>query len=199
MYETLINFTKYLGKKVLVGDRELILKTVSLDHLLCMNGQPELIPVTVDECRIIVTGKKEVLERNINPEICVVKTENGYIPATVYFATPTDPKEINIVEAVCSDSGIKPEQLSFRTRAREVVWARQIMMAVRNRLFNYSFAQSAAIYGKDHATAIHSCKTVDNLMLTDKAWRAKYAHTWKTVQNEFPKAGEYFNLNWLNK
>ncbi|MFP3860216.1 MAG: chromosomal replication initiator protein DnaA [Bacteroidales bacterium] len=84
-------------------------------------------------------------------------------------------KEISvdyIQKIVCDYFNINPEQLHSKTRKREIVQARQIAMFFSKSLTKSSLASiGSQIGGKDHATVLHACKTVNNLMDTDKRFK----------------------------
>jgi len=84
-------------------------------------------------------------------------------------------KEISIEyiqKVVCNYYNIGVEQLQSRTRKREIVQARQVAMFFSKSLTKSSLATiGSQIGGKDHATVLHACKTVNNLMETDKRFR----------------------------
>lgn len=81
-------------------------------------------------------------------------------------------KEISITEIqknVGTYFGLTVEAISSKTRKREIVQARQIAMYFCRSLTKSSLASiGAQIGGKDHATVLHACKTVEDLMETDK-------------------------------
>ena len=62
--------------------------------------------------------------------------------------------------------------MKSKTRKREVVQARQIAMYFSKKMTKSSLANIGMhCGGKDHATVLHACKTVDNLSSTDKQFR----------------------------
>jgi len=77
--------------------------------------------------------------------------------------------------------GINPLWLPVKTRKREVVEARQVLMVYRHETLKQSQAAAAAPYGKDHATVIHSQKTVKNLLQTDRCFKEKHETFYKRV------------------
>ena len=88
----------------------------------------------------------------------------------------TDPKsEITvgkIQEAVCRYFGITDEVFLSKTRKREIVQARQIAMYLSRSLTKTSLSSiGAQLGGKDHATVLHACNTVNDLMDTDRSFR----------------------------
>ena len=77
-----------------------------------------------------------------------------------------------IQKVVCSYFNIGVEQLQSKTRKREIVQARQVAMFFSKSLTKSSLATiGTQIGGKDHATVLHACKTVNNLIDTDKRFR----------------------------
>jgi len=84
-------------------------------------------------------------------------------------------KEISVdyIQKVVSDYfNITPDQMHSRTRKREIVQARQVAMYFSKSLTKSSLASiGSQIGGKDHATVLHACKTVNNLIDTDKQFK----------------------------
>lgn len=77
-----------------------------------------------------------------------------------------------IQKVVCDYFNMQVEILKSKTRKREIVQARQIAMFFAKGLTKSSLATiGAQIGGKDHATVLHACKTVNNLIDTDKRFR----------------------------
>lgn len=77
-----------------------------------------------------------------------------------------------IQKVVCDYFNLPIELLKSKTRKREVVQARQIAMYFAKQMTKASLASIGAhCGGKDHATVLHACKTVNNLMETDKRFR----------------------------
>lgn len=74
---------------------------------------------------------------------------------------------------VCEYFNISREVLLSKTRKRQIVQARQIAMFLsRNHISNCSLSTiGAELGGKDHATVLHACTTVSDLMSTDKTFR----------------------------
>lgn len=77
-----------------------------------------------------------------------------------------------IQKVVCDYFDLPIELLKSKTRKREVVQARQIAMYFAKQMTKSSLANIGAhCGGKDHATVLHACKTVNNLIDTDKQFR----------------------------
>jgi len=77
-----------------------------------------------------------------------------------------------IQKVVCDYFNISPESLKSKTRKREIVQARQITMYFAKNYTKNSLAIIGSIVGgKDHATVLHACRTVQNLIETDKKFK----------------------------
>jgi chromosomal replication initiator protein len=77
-----------------------------------------------------------------------------------------------IQKVVCDYFDLPIELLKSKTRKREVVQARQIAMYFAKKMTKSSLANIGAhCGGKDHATVLHACRTVNNLSETDKQFR----------------------------
>ena len=82
-----------------------------------------------------------------------------------------------VQKTVCEYFNITRDDLLSKSRKRQIVQARQIAMYLsRQMISNCSLATiGAEIGGKDHATVLHACNTVTDLMSTDKVFR-KYVN-----------------------
>jgi chromosomal replication initiator protein len=77
-----------------------------------------------------------------------------------------------IQKVVCDYFDMQVETLKSKTRKREVVQARQIAMFFSKKLTKSSLATIGMhCGGKDHATVLHACRTVNNLADTDKSFK----------------------------
>lgn len=77
-----------------------------------------------------------------------------------------------IIQTVCEHFKVTPTAMQSATRKREVVQVRQIAMYLCKHMTNCSLSTiGAQTGGKNHATVLHACKTVTNLMETDRNFR----------------------------
>ena len=77
-----------------------------------------------------------------------------------------------VQKVVCDYFNITRDDLLSKTRKRQIVQARQIAMYMSRNLINCSLSTiGSEIGGKDHATVLHACTTVTDLMSTDKSFR----------------------------
>lgn len=84
------------------------------------------------------------------------------------------PKEItidHIRRTVCEYLDLTPEAFDSPKRTRDIAQARQIAMYLCKKHTKSPLSTiGAAIGGKSHATVLHACKAVTNLMETDKSF-----------------------------
>ncbi len=87
----------------------------------------------------------------------------------------TAPKEITIdyiQQTVCKYFDIPLDTLKSKSRKRETVQARQLAMYFSKQYTKSSLAVIGNKCGnKDHATVLHACKTIKNLVDTDKRFK----------------------------
>ena len=77
-----------------------------------------------------------------------------------------------ISKVVCDYFKLPLNQLQTKTRKREIVQARQLAMYFSKSFTKSSLASIGSQIGnKDHATVLHACKTVSNLIDTDKSFK----------------------------
>lgn len=80
-----------------------------------------------------------------------------------------------IENVICDYFGITPQEIEVKKRDRKVVLPRQLCHHFAS---NYGLGSLSAIgfrFGrKDHATVLHSNRTINNLKETDKVFRAQY-------------------------
>lgn len=87
-----------------------------------------------------------------------------------------------IQKVVCDYFELPIELLKSKTRKRQVVQARQIAMFFAKAMTKSSLSNIGAhCGGKDHATVLHACRTVNNLMDTDKKFKASVMELQKKI------------------
>ncbi|MBE9467627.1 MAG: chromosomal replication initiator protein DnaA [Bacteroidetes bacterium] len=88
-----------------------------------------------------------------------------------------------IEKTVCDYFNMPINLMNSKTRKREIVQARQIAMYFAKSLTKQSLATiGAKIGGKDHATVLHACKTVNNLIDTDKRFQVYISELEKKLE-----------------
>ena len=80
----------------------------------------------------------------------------------------------HIQQVICNHFNMAPEMLQEKTRKREVVQARQLAMYFSKTYTNASLAYIGKQIGKkDHTTVLYACMAVNDLMETDRAFKAQ--------------------------
>jgi len=88
----------------------------------------------------------------------------------------------HIIDVVCNYTSIDKERLNSSERTREVAIARQLAMYLAKQYTKSPLTTiGAAIGGRNHATVLHSCKTISNLIDTDKTFRTQVEEIEKLV------------------
>ncbi len=77
----------------------------------------------------------------------------------------------HIIEIVGTYFEISEKAIKAKTRKREVVQARHLAMYYAKSYSKKSLSTIGSAFGRDHSTVVHACKTVKNLMETDKDFR----------------------------
>jgi len=86
----------------------------------------------------------------------------------------------HIQQIIADYFGLDIESLHSKTRKRNVVQARQLAMFFSKKYTKNSFSTIGSQIGqRDHATVLHACKTVENLIETDRAFK-KYVSDLET-------------------
>jgi len=78
----------------------------------------------------------------------------------------------HIIDVVCNYLNLDHDRFNSTERTREIAQARQIAMYLAKQHTKAPLtAIGTAIGGRNHATVLHSCKAISNLIETDKAFR----------------------------
>ena len=124
---------------------------------------------------ISILAQSSMNKKEITPELAAKVIEK--------FVRNT-PKEItieSIQQNVCSYFSIPLEKLQSKSRKRETVQARQLAMFFSKLYTKSSLATIGSKCGnKDHATVLHACKTIKNLVDTDKRFK-KYVEDLENI------------------
>ncbi|MBQ3190326.1 MAG: chromosomal replication initiator protein DnaA [Bacteroides sp] len=80
----------------------------------------------------------------------------------------------SIISKVCEHYNIDEAAIHTKTRKREIVQVRQIAMFLAKKHTENSASKIGQLIGKrDHATVLHACKTVKDLIEVDKSFKAE--------------------------
>lgn len=80
----------------------------------------------------------------------------------------------SIISKVCEHYNIEESAIHTKTRKREIVQVRQIAMFLAKKHTDNSASKIGQLIGKrDHATVLHACKTVKDLIEVDKVFKTE--------------------------
>lgn len=121
----------------------------------------------------LLLGKHKTLTTISLKKIIPVLQKIGYEPLCVEYTFD------NIQRTICRLAKIKLSDLRSKTSKREIVEARQIAMWFCKHFIKSNPPISSAMIGNafggfDHATVLHSIKTVNNLYENDKIFKLKF-------------------------
>lgn len=137
-----INILNFLANRIVGNIREIEGTLISL-----------IAHATLTKEKITLELAEKLTDKivsNTNPEISIKKIQS----------------------TVCEYFGIPADVLVSKTRKREIVQARQIAMYLgRSLTANSLTAIGSQIGGKDHATVLHACNTVTDLISTDRSFK----------------------------
>jgi chromosomal replication initiator protein len=89
--------------------------------------------------------------------------------------TPQSYNTKDIVSTVCQQMNVQEKVITARTRQREAVRARNIVMYLIKKYTDSSLAQIGACVHRDHATVAHSLNLMEELMSYDAVLRQEVA------------------------
>lgn len=91
----------------------------------------------------------------------------------------------HVLDRVCQYYHIEREEVRTSSRKRDVCQARQIAMYLSKRLTNSSVTEIGRTIGnRDHATVLHACKVVTDLMAVDKNYKQAVTQIEKQIKQK---------------
>ena len=88
-----------------------------------------------------------------------------------------------IISKVCEHYNIEESAIHTKTRKREIVQVRQIAMFLAKKHTDNSASKIGQLIGKrDHATVLHACKTVKDLIEVDKNFKTEIEEIEATIK-----------------
>lgn len=146
----------------------IVRKKAALNGVLLSDEVIEYISTTM-------TGSIRELEGMVNNIICHAQV-NGSAPNIIEvrqslrsFTRPQKSISVkNVVDKVASFYGIDEESIYEKTRRREVVRPRQVIMYILREDFSISYPTiGTKLGGRDHTTVIHSCEKIKREVVVD--------------------------------
>lgn len=89
-----------------------------------------------------------------------------------------------IIEKVCTHYGLDESTIHTKTRKREIVQARQIAMYLAKKHTDHSSSKIGQLIGnRDHATVLHACKIMKDLVEVDKNFKNEVAEIEASIKH----------------
>ncbi len=135
-----------------------------------------LTPEIVDYLAHSINGNIRELEGAVNSLLCQAELkgrEITMIDVRNYIKNNIKPKKIvavkDVVRIISDFYNIKEESIYEKTRHKEVIRPRQIIMYILREDFNISYPSiGQKLGGRDHTTVIHSCEKIKNDIKQDQ-------------------------------
>ena len=139
------------------------------------SGQYSLSKEIVEYLAYSVTGNIRELEGIINSITCQSELKNRGLSLSEvknFVKNNTKPKKLvstkEVVKTVAEFYNIEEQLIYDKTRKKEVINPRQIIMYILREDFNISYpAIGEKLGGRDHTTVMHSCEKIKNEMKMD--------------------------------
>ncbi|PIQ66524.1 MAG: chromosomal replication initiator protein DnaA [Candidatus Zambryskibacteria bacterium CG11_big_fil_rev_8_21_14_0_20_42_18] len=134
-----------------------------------------LSPEIIDYLAHTVNGNIRDLEGAVNTVFCNAQLKNkevSMIDVRDYIKNNVKPKKTmavkDVVRIISDFYSVKEDSIYEKTRHKEVIRPRQIVMYILREDFNISYPSiGQKLGGRDHTTVIHSCEKVKNDIKVD--------------------------------
>lgn len=151
--------------------RVAILKSKANQHNINLHDE------IIDFLALSIEGNIRELEGVINSVVCQTQLKNKDLSINdikELIKNSAQPKKMvsirDLIKIVAEFYNIEPDKICDKTRRKEVVRPRQILMYILREDFNTSYPTIGDKLGKrDHTTVIHSCEKIRNELKTDSA------------------------------
>lgn len=114
----------------------------------------------------------EPIEKTMQEQSIIIKWQKSVI------LTPNNYKIAETVKSIIArEMLVTVEQIESRSRMREYVIARQLAMYFIKIKTSMTLKQIGALFsGRDHSTVIHAMETIDDLICSDKKFKAQFEY-----------------------
>lgn len=93
----------------------------------------------------------------------------------------------DIIGIVSRQTDVSEKDILGRSRIMHIKESRFILCYILRIGYGQGFKQIADYLGKDHASVMHACRSVDNWLQTDRSFKMKYENI-KTILNTFKQS-----------
>lgn len=162
------------GMTVDIGEPDTESRMAIVRKKAAMNGI-SLSDEVIEYIATSVTGSIRELEGIINSVVCHTQVKG--VPPDIAevrqslrsFSRPTKTVSVkHVVSKIAEFYGIEEESIYEKTRRREVVRPRQVIMYILREDFSVSYPTiGSKLGGRDHTTVIHSCEKVKREVASD--------------------------------
>ena len=97
-----------------------------------------------------------------------------------YWAAPCNAYLVNkdlklesVIRVVCENYDVTIDALKGKSRIKDVVEARQICFYILHKKMKLKSVAVGDMFNKNHATVLHSCRTIENFMIHEIALKNK--------------------------
>lgn len=157
-----------IGEPDLESRMAIVRKKAALHEIMLADDVIEYVASTMN-------GSIRELEGMVNNIICHAQVKGGapnIIEVRQSLRSFTRPQKTisvkNVVDKVASFYGIDEESIYEKTRRREVVRPRQVIMYILREDFSISYPTiGTKLGGRDHTTVIHSCEKIKREVVVD--------------------------------
>ena len=120
-------------------------------------------------------------KKDINLELTQQVLKNIIQKAPV--ATSAEATVGMLQQEIAKYYGVSLENLSSKSRKKEIVIARQVAMYLAKQYTNHSLKSIGSYFGgRDHSTVIHAIKAVNNMLATDTKFQQNYSELQKKIK-----------------
>ena len=143
-----------------------------------------LTPEIIDYLAHTINGNIRDLEGAVNTLLCHAQLKNkdiSMVDVRNYIKNNIKPKKIiavkDVVKIVSDFYNIKEDSIYEKTRHKEVIRPRQIIMYLLREDFNISYPSiGQKLGGRDHTTVIHSCEKIKSDIKEDQTLLEEVGH-----------------------
>ncbi len=163
-----------MGMMIDIGEPDIESRIMIVNKKMALNNIT-LSKEVVEYIATTVPGSIRELEGVINSIIC--HTQSKGVPPDIsevrqslkLFSKPTKNFSVrHIVSKIADFYGIDSNSIYEKTRRREIVRPRQIIMYILRENFNVSYPTiGLKLGGRDHTTVIHSCEKIKRELIDD--------------------------------
>lgn len=129
----------------------------------------------IEHLSLAVPGNIREIEGMLNTILCQIQLKGDVSDEMIkeIIKSTTKPKRSvsvkNIIAKIADFYGVDEASMYAKTRRREVVKPRQIIMYVLREDFNLSYPAIGSVFGgRDHTTVIHACEKIRNILIEDE-------------------------------